>query len=125
MNIKIGKGMKAIILGNGDVKVVMNDLNQKGVYWNRIASNKKGALGDLLNFLSVEPRTEHELYRYLRDISTGNEASHAIRNNKIRLLTISIFTRIDDGFVDNPASELLKREVIIKGSKGSRVIEST
>ncbi len=73
---------------------------------------KGGGLTDTMAFLESEPRTEADLYNYIVENGTPNEARWIAQRNSIRLLSVSIYRKFDsDCFTEMLASADLKKAV--------------
>jgi len=72
---------------------------------------KGGGLTDTMKFLEDSPKTEDELYRYVIENGTKNEARWIAQRNSIRLLSVAIYTKFDEDFTEVPASAELKKAI--------------
>lgn len=76
---------------------------------------KTGGYGDVLKYLEEAPRTEDDLYTFILENGTGNEARWVTARNAIRLLTISIYKKAGLDFTEIKAGDALKASVKTKG----------
>lgn len=72
---------------------------------------KGGGLTDTMRFLEECPRTEDELYRYILENGTKNEARWIAQRNSIRLLAVSIYEKYNEEFIEVAASKEMKDAV--------------
>lgn len=72
---------------------------------------KGGGLTDTMKFLEESPKTEDELYRYILENGTKNEARWIAQRNSIRLLAVSIYAKYDEEFIEVAASKEIKDAV--------------
>ena len=72
---------------------------------------KGGGLTDTMRFLEEAPRTEDELYRYILENGTKNEARWIAQRNSIRLLAVSIYEKYNEKLIEVAASKEIKDAV--------------
>jgi len=72
---------------------------------------KTGSLGDTLKFIEESARTEKELYEYIIESGTKNEARWISSRNSIRLLANRIVIKMGGKFKEVEATASLKAKV--------------
>ena len=74
-------------------------------------ASKTGALMDCLAFLEEAPRTQKELYDWIFEEGTKNEATWATQRDSIRKVTIAIYKKAGYDFTEELANDNLKELV--------------
>ena len=70
-----------------------------------------GGFTDLIAFLGEAPRTQRELYEWVLEFGTSNEARWITNRDAIRKLSVEIFKKGGENFQEVNASPSLKEEV--------------
>lgn len=87
-----------------DLKAIIEKYDLKG-------ASRSGSLGDTLQFIEEKPRTENELYAYIIESGTKNEARWISQRNTIRLVAVSIYKKCGTKFEDKEATDSQKAKV--------------
>lgn len=74
-------------------------------------ASRTGSLGDTLKFIETEPRTEADLYAYIIESGTKNEARWISQRNTFRLVAVSIYKKLGTKFEEKNATDSQRAKI--------------